>query len=565
MNNRVNIDSLPENQYEVPIDFEDLERQLEEDLQEQFSDLAILEEDRRLISSPESLSSVMMNVVWEQFINQVGVIAGEDFIKENRGLKLDLSDDAHIQSTENFAKGKIATHNDKIDYQQRYEEWQANFMCDESGNIVTHPTRTGKEEATLVKGARAPFDQGRRVGSAERGTDMDHTISAGEIIRDPEANAHLTKEEQVRFANSEANLSEMDANQNRSKGDLSMTDWLDNPNKRGQKPSEIFDISKEQDRQYREKDKKARREYKKVKEEGVERSIATGRQSQIEEGFRITGKALRSVIMGLIAELIKKIARKLICWLRSAEKNLNTFISHVKAAIMDFIHNLKYNLLTAGNTLITTIATAIIGPVVSIIKKAWIFLKQGYKSLKEAINYVNDVKNRNKPFSIMVLEVGKIVVAGITAGGALLLGEVIEKALMTIPAFAIQIPLLGCLANILGILFGAVISGIVGSLALTLIDKVIAKRQLILNDGQQFETRNKIIAKQEELIAVSGINMQMRKSDMMLSVNYRHSQAASIIKDSVSFIMSDSVDIDGQAIDNNLKLNNLLDEIKNHI
>lgn len=185
MNNRVNIDSLPENQYEVPIDFEDLERQLEEDLQEQFSDLAILEEDRRLISSPESLSSVMMNVVWEQFINQVGVIAGEDFIKENRGLKLDLSDDAHIQSTENFAKGKIATHNDKIDYQQRYEEWQANFMCDESGNIVTHPTRTGKEEATLVKGARAPFDQGRRVGSAERGTDMDHTISAGEIIRDP--------------------------------------------------------------------------------------------------------------------------------------------------------------------------------------------------------------------------------------------------------------------------------------------------------------------------------------------------------------------------------------------
>lgn len=307
MSNRINSLSFSSHsEKEIPIDFEELERQLELDLQEQFMDLAILEEDRKKISNPESLSSVMMNVVWEQFINQVGVVAGEDFIKENRGLKLDLSNDAHIQTTENFAQGKIATHNDKIDYQQRYDDWQSNFLHDENGNIITHPTRTGKREATLVKGARAPFDQGRRVGSAERGTDIDHTISAGEIIRDPEANAHLTREEQISFANSEANLSEMNANQNRSKGDLSMTDWLDNPNRKGQKPHEIFDISEEQDKQYREKDAEARREYDKVKEEGIEKSIIAGKQSQKEEAFRITGKALRSVIMGLIADLVKK-------------------------------------------------------------------------------------------------------------------------------------------------------------------------------------------------------------------------------------------------------------------
>lgn len=564
MSNRINSLSFSSHsEKEIPIDFEELERQLELDLQEQFMDLAILEEDRKKISNPESLSSVMMNVVWEQFINQVGVVAGEDFIKENRGLKLDLSNDAHIQTTENFAQGKIATHNDKIDYQQRYDDWQSNFLHDENGNIITHPTRTGKREATLVKGARAPFDQGRRVGSAERGTDIDHTISAGEIIRDPEANAHLTREEQISFANSEANLSEMNAKQNRSKGDLSMTDWLDNPNRKGQKPHEIFDISEEQDKQYREKDAEARREYDKVKEEGIEKSIIAGKQSQKEEAFRITGKALRSVIMGLIADLVKKIAQRLIKWLRSAEKNLNTFISQVKSAIMDFIHNLKQNLLTAGNTLLTTVATAIIGPVVSMIKKAWIFLKQGYKSLKEAINYVRDAKNNNKPFSILVLEVGKIVIAGFTAGGALILGEVIEKALMAIPAFAVQIPLLGSLANILGIFFGAVVAGIIGALALTLIDKVIAKKQLLLNEEQQFDTRNYIMAKQEELIAVAGVNVGMRKSEIMASINSRHSESASIIRDSVNIIMSENIDVDGQPIDNTNKLNNLLDDINN--
>lgn len=129
---------------------------------------------------------------------------------------------------------------------------------------MTHQTRTGKE-ATLVRGARKPFDQGRPIGSTERGTDMDHTVSAGEIIRDPAANAHLSKGEQIAFANSEVNLNEMDAGQNRSKGDKAMTDWLDNPNKNGQKPNEIFDISEEQDKQYREKDAEARAEYEKRK------------------------------------------------------------------------------------------------------------------------------------------------------------------------------------------------------------------------------------------------------------------------------------------------------------
>ncbi|MBP7786222.1 hypothetical protein KA062_03135 [Patescibacteria group bacterium] len=52
-----------------------------------------------------------MNVVWEQFLNQIANSAGEDFIKENRDLTLDISNDAHTQTTENFINGKIADHN----------------------------------------------------------------------------------------------------------------------------------------------------------------------------------------------------------------------------------------------------------------------------------------------------------------------------------------------------------------------------------------------------------------------------------------------------------------------
>ena len=558
------------------IDFDDLESKLDSELEEQMADLVGLEADREKIGNPDTIGHTVMNVVWEQFINQVGVVAGEDFIKENRGLTLDLRDSAHIQTTDNFAKGKIATHNDKIDYQQRYDDWQSNFMHDENGNVITHSTRTGKQEATLVSGARKPFDQGRPVGSVERGTDMDHTVSAGEIIRDPEANAHMTKEEQIAFANSEANLNEMDAGQNRSKGDKSMTDWLDNPNKNGQKPDEIFDISEEQDKKYREKDAEARAEYEKQKKEGEQRSIETGKQSQKEEAMRIGGKALRSVVMGLLASLIKDIIRKLISWFRSGNRKLSTFIDSIKKAIKSFVSNLKEHLLNAGNTLVTTIATAIFGPVIGMIKKAWIFLKQGYKSVKDAIKFLKNPANKNMPFSIKMMEVGKIVIVGLTAGGAIVLSEVIEKGLMSIPGFAFEIPLLGSLASLVGMFLGALVSGLIGALALNLIDKLIAQKLKKINTQQQIEKKNEILATQSQLNKVVEKKVENTRNDTISSIKERHAEAADIMKDSINKIMSNSEDIDAESIEdaeiidendncsskNNDALDSLFDDLK---
>ena len=558
------------------IDFDDLESKLDSELEEQMADLEGLEADREKIGNPDTIGHTVMNVVWEQFINQVGVVAGEDFIKENRGLTLDLRDSAHIQTTDNFAKGKIATHNDKIDYQQRYDDWQSNFMHDENGNVITHSTRTGKQEATLVSGARKPFDQVRPVGSVERGTDMDHTVSAGEIIRDPEANAHMTKEEQIAFANSEANLNEMDAGQNRSKGDKSMTDWLDNPNKNGQKPDEIFDISEEQDKKYREKDAEARAEYEKQKKEGEQRSIETGKQSQKEEAMRIGGKALRSVVMGLLASLIKDIIRKLISWFRSGNRKLSTFIDSIKKAIKSFVSNLKEHLLNAGNTLVTTIATAIFGPVIGMIKKAWIFLKQGYKSVKDAIKFLKNPANKNMPFSIKMMEVGKIVIVGLTAGGAIVLSEVIEKGLMSIPGFAFEIPLLGSLASLVGMFLGALVSGLIGALALNLIDKLIAQKLKKINTQQQIEKKNEILATQSQLNKVVEKKVENTRNDTISSIKERHAEAADIMKDSINKIMSNSEDIDAESIEdaeiidendncsskNNDALDSLFDDLK---
>ena len=529
------LDAMDFEAKEVSLD--ELEQSLETELEEQFEDLTFLQEEREHINNPDHLGETILNVVWEQFMNQVATTAGEDFIKENRGLHLDLRKEAHIQTTENFAKGKIAKHNTEIDYQQRYDDWQSNFVKDENGNVVTHQTRAGKEEATLVKGARKAFDDGRPTGSAEKHTDMDHAVSAAEIIRDPAANAHMTKDEQIAFANSDANLNEMDSSLNRSKGDMSMTDWLDNPNSKGQKPNEIFDISAEDDAKLRQKDAEARDEYEKQKKEAEQKSIEAGKKSQKEEAFRIGGKALRTALMAILAALAKEIIGKLVLWLKSAEKSLNTLLEHIKMAIRSFVGKLKGLLISTSDSVITTIVTSIVGPVVGTVKKVFTLLKQGWQSLKEAVQYLRKPENRGKPLSYLLPQVGIIVVTGLSGIGAIVLGEFIEKGLVALlPGLGVNIPILGSPANLIGMLMGAIVCGVIGAIAINLINKYVARQQKNANLDAQIDKKNEILQTQDKLIEVKVQKMVHTKEDALRTMKETREQAKDIISEAMATI-----------------------------
>lgn len=521
-------------------DYDALEKLLESELEAEMSDLDVLSEQQLRFGDPSSLGETVLNTVWEQFTNQIAIQAGKDFIEANNGLKLDLRDEAHIQTTDNFAKGKIASHNTEIDYKKRYDDWQSNFVKDDKGNVVTHKQRTGKQVETLVKDARKDFDKGRPQGSKEKHTQMDHTVSAAEIIRDPEAAAHMTREEQIAFANSDANLNEIDSSWNQSKDDLSTNEWLDNPNSKGQKPREIFDMSEDDEEALRQKDKEAREEYEKQKKEAEKRSIEAGKKSQKAEALRIGKKAARAVIMNLIADLAKKIVKKLISWLGLKDKNIKSLLNSIKDAIVDFIIDLKSKVVSVTDTAVTVIATSILGPIVGTIKRAWMFIKQGWKSLKEAVDYIKNPENRDKPTTILMMEVGKIVMAGATGAGAILLGEVIEKGLTTIHVLAIEIPLFGSLANIIGIFMGAVVAGIIGALAINLLNSMIEKKQKALLEADMVKKQNEIIKTQETIIVNEMNRTESIKNAVSTNVSSRHKEAGKIIKGSVEKIKSNS-------------------------
>lgn len=531
-------------------DFDELENKLESELEEQMADLEELELDEKKIGSPDALGETVMNVVWEQFINQVGKVAGEDFVKKNRNLNLDLRDSAHIQTTENFEKGNIADHNyiSKEQLEKNYDRYKnkphgvyrkekvdpgMNATLKRAGILHNEGVETVTD---IYTGRQIPTQTKLEDGSNNpKAAQREHVKPSAEVYKNPTLQMAYDDDGLAKVINDPENLQGYTtAERNNRKSDNSADEMED----------------RDKNRHWEKANERAEEHIKNKEEEGKARLKEEGRKTQKEEALKIGGEALKSVVMGLLASLIKDIIRKLISWFRSGYRKLSTFIDSIKKAIKSFVSNLKEHLLNAGNTLVTTIATAIFGPVIGMIKKAWIFLKQGYKSVKDAIQFLKNPANKNMPFSIKMMKVGKIVIVGLTAGGAIVLSEVIEKGLMSIPGFAFEIPLLGSLASLVGMFLGALVSGLIGALALNLIDRMISKKLKSINEKQQIDKRNDILATQDQLIKVVEVKAGVTREKVTNNIKERHENAAESIKSSIEQIKKNSEEINKPLAEN---------------
>ena len=538
---------------ELDIDYEQLlslESSLENNLKDIVEHIDQLDIDRDKLQNNEYLQESIENIVWEQVQLQLAAQIGDEFIKDNNGQTLDLRKEAHIQTAENFEKGKLATHNRDVNYQERFDNWQGNFQRDVNGNIKTHTTRSKQTVKILTKEARKDFDKGRPRGSKENGTQMDHTISAGEIIRDPKANAFLTKEEQIAFANSKANLNEIRSEINQAKKDNPTTEFLDNPNSKGQYARDNHNISRKEEKQLREKDKEARAEYDRLRDEAEKRAIKSGKKSRRDEALKVSGKALKAALLQLLSEFLRELISKFISWLKDTERNLSTFIEKIKEAIISFVNNLSNHLLNVGKSVVTMIASAIVGPVINTFLKAWTFIHQGWRSLKEAIDYLNNPDNKEKSVQIMMLEIGKIVVAGLSATGAIVLGETLGASLTaSFPVLAISIPLLGTIGGLIGTFMGATLSGIIGAFVLKMIDQQIVDRQIADLSSERIDQKNEMLGIQNQLLDVKNIKLEVEKNTIVNTIKERHDIAATMMKEKLSGIFSESTTDDKSDFD----------------
>ena len=520
----------------------DLRSSLQVELNDILDELSSIEEDREKLQNNQYLEEAIQDIIWDQVQNQLAVQIGEEFIKDNNGQKLDLRKDAHIQTTENFEKGKFASHNREFNYQERYDKWQDNFTTNKNG------------ERVLKKDARKFFDKGRDMGSAA--VHKDHTVSIKEQLNDIEMAAFFSKEQVKEFANSSKNLHDLDASANMSKGDKTMKEFL-NSERNGLKSEERFNIDR---KQLEKDDQEAREELKNRKDENKNIAIQSGKKSRRKEALKVTGKALKAAVLQLLTEFLREIVKKFISWLGEKEKNFGTFITKVKEAISNFMSNLSHHVLGVGQSMVTMLATSIIGPVVGTFMQVWTFIQQGWRSLTDAIDYLKNPENKNKSTSVKMLEIGKIIVAGVTAAGAIVLSSAIGATLLSIfPPLGVEIPLLGSLSGLIGTFMGATVAGIAGAFVLKLIDQMIVDKQIDELTNKKIDKYNDKLIVQDQMNAVEMALVQVDKMESLSQMEDRHRQAGEIMKDELSFLLEEKEKDDNEFTEIDALLAELMD------
>jgi len=526
----LNIEEL-DNLNENLLYLDELENELQEQLDFEISEFDFLKKEKEKIGSPEALGETIKGVIWDQFINQVSNIAGEEFIKENGGMPLDLSDEAHIQTAENFENGKIATHNyiskENLEYNyDRYKnkphsEFRENYVdkgmdkvlkrageLNKNGTETVIDIYTGRKISTMTK-----LENGKNNPEAAQ---REHVIASAELYKNPSLQMANSDEELAAIINDPENLQGYTtAKRNNRKSDNSA------------------DEMEEQDKtkHWKKANKRAKKFKKQKEKEGEERLREEGRKTQKEEAFRIGGKALKSAIMTLLVTLLKNIIGKLVKWFRTAKRSFSTLVEHIKEAFTSFLDGINSHLINSAMGVFNTVAMSIFNPISRIFKNFWTILKQGWRSLKEAFNYIKNPENRKKTIGVLLFEIGKIIVAGVSAVGAVLLGEIIEVILSGIPFLAIEIPLLGSLANIIGIFMGASISGVIGAIAINYIQSKLEKK--LKNEAliKQIDKGNEILVTQAKIQKVNEQKLVFTKIQTASNIKDRHNEFSEYVEE----------------------------------
>ena len=535
-------------------DLNELEEKLQNELEKELSDLEFLKEEKDKIGNPDALGKVIMDEVWRQFTNQVGLeVTNETLIQKY--------DRKHPETYEEV--GKTVMQDSKYkDANKAMKEKQ------KDGNL--------KDEYT-----------GKDLSQSDS-ANLDHVVARKELYENKRRRqANIQTED---LANKDENLKPTNESLNKSKNAKSMEDYLSTQeerkkslieqNEKANKKIDESNMSEIEKQKAKEKNNK-RLQDKLDTDEGLMRKADKEARKEInkdiykgvaKETAKKAGKdALKVMAIQALSSMLKEIINALVRFFKSTTKSFKTFLDEMKKAVKNFFSKISSFLKAGANSVVGTIVTEIFGPVVSMFKKLASFIKQGISSFIEAIQYLTNKENANKPFSIKVLEVGKIISAGIMAGGALVLGEVFEKLLMSVPFMAIEIPLFGTLANIFGIFFAAILCGVIGAIIMNILDKAIANKSRKLATDNQIIKGNEVLNTQHKIKIINEAQLENDKANAQANISYRHQEAGAIMKDSFGNIMENFVSdfSDSESTftidEEDIKTNNELDKISDDL
>ena len=506
------------------LNYDELEELLEQQFTMEFSNLEKLELECKEISSPDKLGDVILDEIWDQFANQIG---------------LDMTSDTLLkQYNDKYPNGYTKKEATKIMKDKRYTDANnAMKVKQKSGNLKDE--YTGK---TLKINDKA---------------NLDHVVPRKQIFENPWRK--IADIETSDLANKSENLAGTNESLNKSKGAKSNSEYIKNREVREKNLKEqverankkidkkdISDAEKQSLKAENEKrlnDKLAADSKKMLKAEKRAKKVINkdiAKKASVRMANKAGKDAIKAMFVAALFGMLKEIMNALVRFFKSKKRSFNIFLEQMKNSLHSFFKRIKDFIKVGVDSFVGSIVGEIIGAINQKLKRLPNMVKQLFGSIRESISYLSNPENQSHTTEIKIAHISKIITSGLVAIGAMFLGEILEKYLLTIPGMGFEIMFLGTLANVLGMFFASVLTGILAVVIINRLDQFISRKLIEENKKQQADKKNELLQIQDIQIFVAEENVVVKRNNIFNKMTKNHQKLRELLSNiQEEFIISE--------------------------
>ena len=495
------------------LNYDELEELLEQQFTMEFSNLEKLEIECKEISSPDKLGNVILDEIWNQFANQIGLDMTSDTL-------LKQYNDKHPNGYTKEEGAKILKDKRYIDANKAMKETQKN------GNL--------KDEYT-----------GKKLKINEK-ANLDHVVARKQIFEN-----HWRKIADIDtadLANKKENFAATNESLNKSKGATSNSDYIKNREVREKKlrdqvqranekidkknisDAEKKNLKAENEKRLNDKlaaDSKKMLKAEKTAKKAINKDIA--KKASVRMANKAGKDAVKAMFVAALFGMLKEIMNALVRFFKSKKCSFDSFLDEMKNALHSFFGKIRDFIKVGIDSFVGSIVGEIIGAFAQKLKKLPNLIKQLFGSIRESISYLSNPENQTHSTAIKIAHISKIITSGLVAVGAMFLGEYFEQFLNKIPGMTFEIKFLGTIANILGMFFASLLTGILGAIIINGLDGFISRKLQDENKKQQADKKNELLRIQDVQIFVAEQNVAVKRNDIFSKMVKNHQKLRELL------------------------------------
>lgn len=497
------------------LNYDELEELLEQQFEMEFSNLESLQTEFKEIGSPDKLSEVILDEIWNQFGNQIG---------------LDMTSDTLLKQ-----------YNDNKDKPKEYTKVIGKSILEDkrfkdAKNNMKDKLRSGtlKDEYT-----------GKTLKINEK-VNLDHVVPRKQIFENPWRK--IADIEPSDLANKSENLAATNESLNKSKGAKSNSEYIKNRElrekelrnqvqranekieKKNISDAEKRNLKAENEKRLNDKlaaDSKKMLKAEKTAKKAINKDIA--KKASVRMANKAGKDAVKAMFVAALFGMLKEIMNALVRFFKSKKRSFDAFLEEMKNALHSFFRKIKDFIKVGVDSFVGSIVGEIIGAFAQKLKKLPNLIRQLFGSIRESISYLSNPENQTHSTAIKIAHISKIITSGLVAVGAMFLGEYFEKYLLTIPNFGNPIPLLGTIANILGMFLASLLTGILGAIIINGLDGFISRKLQDENKKQQADKKNELLRIQDVQIFVAEQNVAVKRNDIFIKMAKNHQKLRELL------------------------------------